>query len=100
MAGDCSGIVKSHVQDEDGCTENSSLAAEVNVQFDLSSSDVASNHETHDDILEVHHGNVVVKTEKFDDDDAAEDETSQIKEQEQHEGTNGMFCCVTILLWI
>jgi len=96
MAGDCSSIVKSHVLDKDGCTENSSLAAEVSVQFELSSSDVASNHETHHDILEIHHANVVVKTEKFDDD--AEDETSQIKEQAQHEGTNGMFCCVTILL--
>jgi hypothetical protein len=67
------------------------------MQFELSSSDVASHRETRDDILEIHHGNVVVKTEKFDD-DAAEDETSQIIEQEQHEGTNGMFCCITILL--
>jgi len=98
MAGDCSSVVKSHVLDEDGCKEDNSLAAEVSVQFELSSSDVASNHETHDDILEIHHCNVVVKTEKFDDDDAAEDETSQIKEQAQQEGTNGMFCCVTILL--
>jgi len=103
MAGECSSIVKSHVLDEGGSTEDSSLAAEVNVQFELSSNDVASNHETHDDILEIHHSNVVVKTEKFDDYDddaaaAAEDETSQIKEQAQHEGTIGMFCCVTILL--
>jgi len=96
MAGDCLSIVKSQVL-EDGSTENSSLSAEVSVQFELPSSDVASNHETHDDILEIHHSNVVVKTERFDDDGAAEDETSQIEEQAQHEGTNGMFCCVTIL---
>jgi hypothetical protein len=86
-AGDCLSIVKSHVLDKDGSTENSSLAAEVSVQFELSSSDVASNHETHDDIPEIHCIKVVVKTEKFDDDDA-EDETSQIKEQAQHEATN------------
>ena len=99
MAGDCSSIMKSCVPDVDGCTENSSLAAEVSVQFELSSSDVPSNHETHDDILEICHANVVVKTEKFDD-NAAEDETSQINEQAQHVGSNGKFCCVTILLRI
>ena len=102
MSGDCLSTMKSHVLDEDSCTENNSLAAEVSVQFALSSSDVASHHETHDDILEIYHSNVVVKTEKFDDDDDddddddAEDETSQIKEQAQHDDTNGMFCCVTI----
>jgi hypothetical protein len=92
------GTVKSYVPDEDGCRENRSHAAEVSVQFELSSSDVASNHETHDDILEICRSNVVVKTEKVD--GAAKEETSQIKEKVQHEGNNGKFCCITILLKI
>jgi hypothetical protein len=95
MGGNGLSIVKSHVPNEDGCTENPSLVPDVSVQFELPSSNAASNCETHDD-MEICHNNVVVKTEKID--DAAMDETSPVKVQAQHEVNNGKLFCIIFLL--
>lgn len=80
--------MKSAVSD-DGYRGNHT--AEASVQFELCSSDIANSHEIHDEIMEIYHHNVVVKTEKIDD---TVSRTSVLEEQAQPEGNNGKFCCI------
>jgi hypothetical protein len=82
-------IMKSAVLD-DGCRGNPT--AEASVQFELCSSAIGNNHEIHDEIMEIYHHNVIVKTEKIDDTD--DDRTSVLEEQEQPERNNGKFCWI------
>jgi hypothetical protein len=84
-------IVTSAVSD-DGCRGNHNLTAKTSVQFELCSSDIASNHEIHDEIMEIYHHNVVVKTEKID--DTIDDRTAVLEEQSQPKGNNNSFCCI------
>lgn len=77
-------MMKSTVSD-DGYRGNHT--AEASVQFELCSSDIANSHEIHDEIMEIYHHNVVVKTEKID--DTVDDRTSVLEEQTLPEGNNG-----------
>jgi hypothetical protein len=81
------------VPDEGGSRGKPSPTTEAGVQFELSSGDIAGSCETHDDIMEIYHCNVVVKTEKTD--STADDRTSLLEEHTQHEVNSGkFFCCI------
>jgi hypothetical protein len=62
--------------------------AEASVQFDV----CTSGREIRDEIMEMCHQNVVVKTEKID--DTVDDRTSVLEEQTLPEGNSGKFCCI------
>jgi hypothetical protein len=82
-------LMKSAVSDD---SYRGNHTAKASVEFELCSSDIANSHEIHDEIMEIYHHNVVVKTEKID--ATVDDRTSVLEEQTQPEGNNGEFCCI------
>jgi hypothetical protein len=91
-------VIIENAVSEDGCRADH--IAEGSAQFDVCTTDTASGREIRDEIMEICHQNVVVKTEKTD--DTADDRTSVLEHQTLPERNSGKFCCIifTFECWI